>query len=353
MAKTKDKITWSPFKAIEAKEQKPWKKERWYSGDVNGCMGGAYFSRLGEPPTNPIQERNARIMRMGKLMEVGLVNDIKRHFLKPMPAKKLAGVLFPRLKEVFLKKEMIEKIKKAWDDKEMDIFDKFQRGLEIFEEGWEQILFNGYTDPDILSIETQRYIRDEKLDVGLRIDLLIICKPGTKPSIIYEIKSMNSKAFWWMAKGPNGFQPKEDHVKQAHLYLYELREEIPGIEARVLYVARDDMITQECDVLYDESHAQSQVQKFELLNQCWKDKVLPPVEPAITFEGGKYGVNWKAKYCSHHGLCMGDMDWLAKAEAEVAELNASLKSGGSTVRIPNTVVKPKVEKVIKKIKKTK
>lgn len=322
MKKT-NQISWSPFKSIDAAPQKPWKKNRWYSGDVNGCMGGAYFSRLGLPPTNPADARGMRIMRMGKLMEQNLVNDIKRNYLKEIPISKLLkpNYLFPKMKKIFWNKEMFAKIKEFWYDKELDVIGKFLRGLELFEGAWEKVCFNGYTDPDIEFIDTQYYIRDEKLDVGLRIDLLIICKPNTKPSIIYEIKSVNSRAFWWMAKSPKGFQPKPDHVKQAHLYLYELRDKYPGIEARVLYVARDDMSTQECDILYDEAHAQSQVEKFGVLNECWKNKVVPPVEPAITQEYGKYIVNWKAKYCSHHALCMNDPDWLKKAEAEVLELN--------------------------------
>jgi hypothetical protein len=102
-----------------------------------------------------------------------------------------------------------------------------------------------------------------------------------------------------------------------------LKDEIPGIQARVLYVARDDMSTQECDIVYDEAHAKSQVEKFKLLNDCWKEQKVPPVEPAIVQEYGKWGVNFKAKYCSHHALCMNDPDWLAKAEAQCLELNTS------------------------------
>ena len=329
----KIKEIWSPFKLIDTVPPKSWIKERWYSGDVNGCMGGAYFTRLGKAPTNPPDARSQRIMRMGKQMELLLVNDIKRHYMKPVNPEKLysPGYLFEGLKREFWNEGMFEKIKELWYDDSIDFLDKFQRAIEIFTLGLENICYDGYTDPDIINIETQRYIRDEKLEIGMRIDLLIICKK--KPSIIYEIKTINSKAFWWMSKGPKGFQPKEDHVKQAHLYLHYLKDEFPNILTRLLYVSRDDMTTQEAAVEYDKALAKMTIQKFELLNECWAKKEMPPVEPAIQLEDGKYGVNWKAKYCSHHGLCMGDLNWEKKAEREVAKLNAKIG------------VKPKVVKI--------
>lgn len=316
---TKKLETWSPFKQIDSKEPEAWKKERWYAGDINGCMGGPYFTRLGKAPTNPPDSRSMRIMRMGKQMELLLVNDIKRHYLKPYDLKKLfsPGYLFSKLKEVFWNDETFEKIKKFWYDEEKTLLEKFQIGLDIFEEGWEKVCFNGYIDPDIINIETQRYIRDEELEIGMRIDLLIICKK--KPSIIYEIKSINSKAFWWMEK--EGTIVKEEHKNQCHLYLDYLIKEIPNVQAKVLYISRDDMTTKEAQIFYDKDLAKLSKNKFKLLNEYWKKKEVPPVEPAIIQENGKYSVNWKAKYCSHHGLCMKDLNWEKKAEKEVAELN--------------------------------
>lgn len=326
---------WSPFKEIEAVAPEDWKKERWYATDLDRCLGGVYYTRLGKKPTNPPDARSMRIMRMGKQMEKLLVDDIKRHYLKPMPAKKLLGMLFPKLKEVFWKEEMKEKVKKFWNDPELTILQKFEKGLEVFEDGWQQVLFNGYTDPDIEMIETQHYIRDEKLDIGMRLDLLFRMKPGTKPSLIYEIKSMNSKGFWWMKKKTGKFEGKEEHINQAHLYLDYLVKEIPDIQARLLYVSRDDMMTEEVIVEYNKAKAKVAKDKLKLLNSCWQTKTVPPIESSIVYEDGKYKVNWKAKYCSHHALCTGDTKWEQHAENEVAELNIGVVKPTKRIKVIN------------------
>lgn len=331
---------WSAFDEMKTTEPEPWKKERWYSGDVNGCMGGAYFSRLGKKPTNPPQERNMRIMKMGKQMELLLVNEILDYYQKPVEKHfvKQVGYIFNRLKLYCWNQEVFEKAREI-NDSDAPVLDKFHQYLEYIEYLFRKVFFEGYRFPWIDRIETQHYIRDDVLEIGMRLDLLIICIPNTRPSLIYEIKSINSKAFWWMSKSPKGFQPKEDHVKQAHLYLDYKRKVIPDIQARVLYISRDDMTIKECNILYDEKDALSQVEKFKYLGECWRKKIIPEVEPAIVFEDGKYGVNWKAQYCSHHGLCMKDLLWEKKAEIEVARLNHKLKYG--KVEEPKEEKKPK------------
>lgn len=249
--------TWSPQSIVDAAPHEQWDKNRWYATDLGGCMGGAYFKRKGVESTNPPDARSRRIMRMGKMMEDLIVQDIQ---------KALGG------------------------------------------------------DPDILLIDTQQRLEDLEHNASGRLDLLIISR--SNPPILYEVKSVNSKAFWWMAK--RDWQPNESHVLQINFYLKHLLPKYPDMLARIMYVSRDDLTIQEVPVMYDEEMSKRSDAKFKLLEKCFQEGVIPPVEPAVVWneEGRKWGVNWKAKFCSHHALCMNDVEWEAKAEQCVAMLNA-------------------------------
>ena len=175
-------------------------------------------------------------------------------------------------------------------------------------------------NPEILLLETQGYMYDEALNASARYDILIV--PRNLTPLVYEVKSVNSKAFWWMAK--EGWKVKPEHEMQIQWYLHKLKSTYPDIEGRVLYVSRDDLVIQELSVEYDSTITKQSIDKFTLLDQCWKDQTPPPVEPAVVFNesGKKWQVNYKAKYCSHHSLCLDDVQWLEKAEKRVAGLNS-------------------------------
>ena len=74
-----NKETWSIQSIVDSSPYEQWDKERWYATDLGGCLGGAYFKRLGEPPSNPPDSRSLRIMRMGKKIEDLVIEDIERH----------------------------------------------------------------------------------------------------------------------------------------------------------------------------------------------------------------------------------------------------------------------------------
>ncbi|MEK6883779.1 MAG: hypothetical protein AABY22_29390, partial [Nanoarchaeota archaeon] len=242
---------------VDSAPNEQWDKERWYATDLGGCLGGAYFRRKGETPSNPPDARSLRIMRMGKKIEEMVVEDFQNYF----------------------------------KDK-----------------------------PEILLLDTQGYLLDEELSASARYDLLIVHR--NLPPLVYEIKSVNSKAFWWMAK--EGFKIKPEHELQIQWYLKKLIEKYPDIEGRVLYVSRDDLVIQELNTSYNPEIAKQSEEKFRLLNECWRNQTLPPVEPAVVFNDAnrKWQVNYKARYCSHHSLCLGNVNWGKEAELKVAELNS-------------------------------
>jgi hypothetical protein len=237
----------------------PYDKDKWYVTDGGKCLGGAYFARKGLKPTNPPDARAFRTMKLGELVEQVIVEQMERG-------------LFP-----------------------------------LMEKG------------EVDDIITQDYLLDDKLHVGGRSDILVISKKYLP--LLYEVKSIHSKGFWWLAKSNN--KPHDHYVAQINWYLKRYREIYPGIQARLLYVSRDDMSVLEIPVEYNEEIANISEDKFRSLNEAWEKDILPPVEPPVVFnqDRGKYDVNFKAKWCWYHDKCLNDKDWLKKAEEEVIKLN--------------------------------
>jgi hypothetical protein len=176
-------------------------------------------------------------------------------------------------------------------------------------------------DPDILLIDTQQRLEDLERNASGRLDLFIISR--SLPPLLYEVKSVNSKSFWWMAK--RDWKPNESHVLQINFYLQHLIDKYPDIQARIMYVSRDDLTIQEIPVEYDADMAERCNKRFELLEKCFIEDKVPPVEPAVVWndEARKWDINWKAKFCSHHALCMNDVDW----ETHAAECVVMLTTG--------------------------
>lgn len=106
--------------------------------------------------------------------------------------------------------------------------------------------------------------------------------------MVYEFKSKNSRAFWYMDKKKEGANAQ--HKMQTWSYLKCLN--IP--EGRILYLEKDTLSTLEFPVyLNDEVLGQSVENELKLLNKAWENKTPP--KPAT--EG------WQATYCGFHKQC--------------------------------------------------
>ena len=165
---------------------------------------------------------------------------------------------------------------------------------------------NGY------KVELQVPVRDEKLDLSGYADMVITT---SEKRIVYEIKSIHSRAFWHMEREGGA---AEHYKLQLFAYLYMLNID----EGRLLYISKDDLAISEYVVLRNNKKLEVEfLREMEILNRAWRDKKPPKPEPTIIKEGNKYKINWKAKYCSYHHHCLNDENWLEKAKKEVYQLN--------------------------------
>lgn len=175
-------------------------------------------------------------------------------------------------------------------DKEIDdrTLRVFQMGNQI--EDWVIDLIKkqeGYESG--LLVETQGRVFDEKLSLSGYYDLKLK-HLETGQEIINEIKSKNSRSFWYMDKQGQGAQLS--HQMQLWAYLYVLGVE----EGRIIYISKDDLSILEYPIFRsDEKLKELVLDQLDILNEAW-DKKIPPL-PAPKD-------SWMAKYCSHHKQCL-------------------------------------------------
>lgn len=144
-----------------------------------------------------------------------------------------------------------------------------------------------------------------ELDVTGYADLVMETPDGDLP---YEIKSKNSKAFWWMEKKKQG--PNRQHMMQLWIYLKFLNRP----EGRLIYLSKDDLAILEYIVRLNDEKLEAEVMaELKILNAAWKAQ-LPP--PPITDEK-----DWRVVYCGFHKQCTKQPEYLQVGEDKTIDKN--------------------------------
>ena len=169
------------------------------------------------------------------------------------------------------------------------------RTLRVFSAGklFEEWIV-GLVEASGATIEKQVRVEDKELNFSGYADF--VWDTGEK-KIVYEVKSKNSKAFWYMKDKGEG--ANRHHEMQLWLYLYNL-----GIEdGRLLYVEKDALSILEYPVqLSDEKLRDEVMEELDILNRAWKEQLPPPVPEDL--------IKWKATYCSYHKSCVSQKTYL-------------------------------------------
>lgn len=168
-----------------------------------------------------------------------------------------------------------------------------------------------------------------------------IDKYGSVPmeELLYEFKSINSQAFWH----------KKDYLRKAYphheLQLYAYLKGNNKPLGRLLYVSRDDWVTQEFPIYLGDEEIEKRLQAdLEQMTYYIKNKEEPPKPPELVFSTekkisfsknkvkhkieGAWIPNWEIQYSSYLTLitgCKTKNDWLARARVEANALNKVIK----------------------------
>jgi len=165
-----------------------------------------------------------------------------------------------------------------------------QRTLRVFNMGnkIEDWIVDLITKQEKYDFETQGRVFDEKLNFSGYWDIWIKDLETLEEEII-EVKSKNSRAFWYMEKQGEGAQ--KQHQMQLWSYLWLTKVE----RGRIVYISKDDQCILEYPIFRNNEDLKKIVfDQLEILNEAWEKKI-PPL-PALKD-------SWQAKYCGFHKQC--------------------------------------------------
>lgn len=172
-----------------------------------------------------------------------------------------------------------------------------------------------------LYVEEQVRVESKRFGVTGYTDFVISHINNKNEKKVYEVKSKNSRAFWWMDKKGQG--ANRQHMYQTWLYMYELRIK----EGNVIYISKDDMSILEYPVYLNDIELEEEVTDWtSMMNEAW-EKQEPFLLPFVI-------TGWLAKYCSHHKQCKKIFKGRFKNIEELKEHNNKIyKKYGSIKRI--------------------
>jgi len=109
--------------------------------------------------------------------------------------------------------------------------------------------------------------------------------------ILYDIKSVHSRKFHYLENGE-----KDSHyIKQLLVYYKLLRSKYQPLEARLLYVSKDDLCIAEYGFSYNK-YEMNIYSELDALRHWWKRQELPPRKD--DFPNG-----WECKFCFYKTAC--------------------------------------------------
>src|SRR3990167_1672833 len=112
---------------------------------------------------------------------------------------------------------------------------------------------------------------------------------------IADIKSQNSKAFWWKAKEIKMGKDIRDIVHHNWMQvMYYVREKQKQF-GRLIFISKDDLCISEYIQSWDDYWRGEIDMELNVLRDYWADKILPPAEPRA----------WKSEcdYCQFAQAC--------------------------------------------------
>lgn len=148
---------------------------------------------------------------------------------------------------------------------------------------------------------------------------------------IVELKTVNSRSFWYGAKSESGFQAYPHHILQ--LYTYMLAKGLT--RGHIVYVSKDDMSIEQLtfEVTDDDTTDKLWNAWMSAITQAIKTDTQPAMEEKMFMENGKWRANWHVTRSRYLTKLTGIKD-PKEIDNEVRRLNYAIakeeKKNGTT-----------------------
>lgn len=315
---------WS-FKQLQdaPDEREAWEKKTIYATDADKCLCGVYHQLKGAKPDAPIPANNLRRMAVGEIIEANQVKLLKR-----------AGLFLDAQSRIFDEEYNVsgrhdgliispvnctDEAKKIIEEKK-NIYSEIEAQEKLWWKALNEYKLGTLKKPDYLAQNASITERKTILYDNDKVLSLELLEPNKDNQLmLLEFKSIVLSGFAWRKR--EGV-PMDAHTHQIMFYIWKLRNTIPNLLSRMVYVDTSYQNILEFDVQYDENIINQLKQKWSIINTAVKNNKAPAAAPNIVRNPkGKWQVNWQADWCQYHSKCTGNPNWKQEAIDEVKKLN--------------------------------
>lgn len=291
---------------LQGKEREPKKRDYISASDIGGSFLDRYYKMIGEEPTNKPDYRTLRIFDTGKMIEHMMVRIFKT-----------AGILQNTQGWVEIP---------ATDEhlKVIGYYDCVLGGKPNYEQALQTV--KDYIEKFGLDLD-EEFIENKTVKF---IEALSNQFPEGLSSIIAEIKSVNSMAFWaHKNQDENGYFKGYDHHKlQLLTYILGGIKDNDGNlidTGRLFYISKDDLCLQETTIYETEELKTKWLDDIKQMTNYIKNNEIPPKEDDVVWNEDKksFEVNWRIARSPYLTKITGASkeEWEKSSEALAAKLN--------------------------------
>jgi hypothetical protein len=274
-----------------------------YVGNIGAPFIEVYWSMMGVPPTNKISSTIKRKMEAGNLYESIVVWTLKKLNLLVETQGKSRLLNEPDYLSVYGRYDILSGHSENWELDKEKVHKYFEK---LREKGFE---FPFLDKVERISLTTIDYLSKKYPD-------------GNLFPKIYEVKSLNSLAFWRNDEMIS--EPYKHHVRQ--LTWYQLFNEQNVINGSFLYIDRDTMSISEIPNIIRKEVVNEMFEWLEKMTYYYRNKIEPPKPEIIIWDirDKKYTINWEILRSDYRDKLLEGVD-LDKVEKEVIKKNKELK----------------------------
>lgn len=276
-----------------------------YASELGRSLFDVYHSLIGIEPTNAITDAVRRKMEAGNFYESLVVWVFQR-----------CGILI----------ETQGKARTPETENSIAVYGRFDilAGTEKSQESWSKkkehldILFRQLEE---IKFDFPFLSQVKKLSENL-VEYLSTEYPDGIEAKIYEVKSLNSLAFW--REGAPISTPYSHHINQ--LSFYQDHNERGIKNGSFLYIDRDTMSVSELVNIPKEDQRQERKKWIESITKHYRERIEPPKPEPILFskERDQYQFNWEIERSPYADMIIPSSD-KQKILDEIKKRNKNLK----------------------------
>jgi len=289
---------------ILEKDRKTEPRDILYVGDIGAPFLDVYWKMLGIEPTNPFSDTIRRKMEAGNFIEAWIVWTFRKCGILKNWQGKVRLLDNPEYLPVYGRYDILAGHDGDWEKTKKEVYDFFNKIQDL---GFDFPYYEIVRKKTLLLLEglSQKY-------------------PNGLEDKIYEVKSLNSMAFW--SKDEPISNPYEHHINQLTMYQLYNSDGLKNVLGSFLYVDRDTTFLSELPNIVKEEKVKELHDWLRKMTFYYRTKTEPPKPELIIFDTRRqqWTFNWQIDRSPYRDKILGDVK-IEDLQKEIKNRNSNLK----------------------------